>query len=150
MSAPESLRTSIGAWTGTNRLFLPEEPIRDSPSNASVSLAARGKFSSIAYTWDFEGEAQEGMLLIGYAGEVVTAVFVDSWHMGDKLMLCQGQVGANETIDVRGSYAVEGSPDWGWRIVVEPGDNVLRVTMYNVTPDGDEVLGVEASYSRAA
>ncbi len=148
MSAPESLRTSIGAWTGANRLFLPEEPTRESQSTASVALVARGKFSTIAYTWAFEGESQEGLLLIGQADEVVSAVFVDSWHMGDKLMLCEGRAAANEAIKVRGSYAVEGGPDWGWRIVVEPGDNTLRVTMYNVTPDGDEVLGVEASYTR--
>ncbi len=65
-------------------------------------------------------------------------------------MMLEGRVDTNDVVDTRGSYAVEGSPDWGWRIVVEPGNDALRVLMYNVTPDGEEVLGFELAYTRAA
>ncbi len=152
MSAPESLRRSIGTWTGTSRLWLPEEPTRESESTASVALAARDKFSMIAYTWVIDGEPQEGLLLLGSESEhnAVHAVFVDSWHMGDTFMICQGQVEAHGAVVVRGSYAVESGPEWGWRIAIEPGPDALRVVMYNVLPDGNEVPGFECTYRRAA
>ncbi len=152
MSTPDNLRALIGTWTGTNRLFLPDAPTRESPSTASVALAAGGKFCTVAYTWVFDDEPQDGLLILGVEpeGSVVNAVFIDSWHMGDAFMIMRGQIEANNTIVVRGSYAVEASPDWGWRIGVEPRKNALRVVMYNVSPDGDEWLGVEATYTRTA
>jgi hypothetical protein len=152
MAALDGLRASIGAWAGTSRLYLPGEPIRESQSTASVALAIKGNFSAIAYTWAFDGEPQEGQLLLGYESETnaVNAIFVDSWHMGDKLMICQGRVETNGAVVVRGSYAVEAGPDWGWRIAIEPAGETLRVAMYNVTPDGDELLGYETLYARVA
>ena len=52
-------------------------------------------------------------------------------------------------IDLRGSYRVPSSPDWGWRTVIEPGESdTLRLIMYNVTPDGREELAVEATFAK--
>ena len=149
MSVPASLQAAVGTWSGTNKLFLPGEPTRESESTLTVALAAQGKFCTIAYTWAFEGEPQDGLMVIGSnEGQVVTA-WIDSWHMGDQMMQCEGQVDANGAIVVRGSYKVEGHPDWGWRMVVVPTSDALRIEMYNVTPDGQEMLGVVAKYSRA-
>jgi hypothetical protein len=51
---------------------------------------------------------------------------------------------------VRGSYAAAPGPDWGWRTVIETAeDDSLRMVMYNLTPDGQEYLAVEAVYRRA-
>lgn len=47
---------------------------------------------------------------------------------------------------VRGSSKVAGHPDWGWRMVVAPTSDALRIELYNVTPDGQEMLGVAATY----
>jgi hypothetical protein len=38
-------------------------------------------------------------------------------------------------------------PDWGWRIVLSPGDT-FRMTMYNIWPEAKEELAVEATYER--
>ena len=151
MSTPELLHTLTGTWTGTSRLYLPGEPTRESPSNASVTLIAREKFCTIAYTWVFDGEPQEGLLMLGAESErsIVNALFVDSWHMGDKFMILEGKGDTTNAVVLHGSYAVEGGPDWGWKIVVEPGNTTLRILMYNVLPDGEEFLGVEATYTRS-
>ncbi len=152
MSTLENWQPLIGPWTGTSRLFLPDEPTRESPSTALVALIAQGKFCTIAYTWVFDGEPQDGLVVLGYDPDrrAVDAVFLDSWHMGDKLMLLQGRVEADATIVVHGTYAVPASPDWGWRMVVAAHDNTLRMVMYNVSPEGEEFLGVEATYTRSA
>lgn len=148
MSAVESLRTLVGVWTGTSHLIMHGEPVRDSQSNLLIGLAARDKFTTITYTWGFDGEPQEGMLVIGQDQGLLHGVWIDSWHMGDKLMALRGQAEASGAIVLRGSYAVEGGPDWGWRTDLEPADGALRVAMYNVSPDGEEELGVEVLYTR--
>jgi hypothetical protein len=151
MSVPETLASLVGEWAGTSRLWLPGEPTRESETTASVALTAQGKFVTIAYTWAFEGQPQDGLLLLGRETESVHVAFVDSWHMGDVMMICRGRVHESGAVDVLGSYSVPDSPDWGWRIVIEPGDNILRILMYNVPPEGmgEEELGVEAVYSRS-
>lgn len=151
MSGLDSLFKLAGRWTGTSRLWLPpaQEPYI-SATTAVLNPIVGGKFAQLAYTWAFEGDAQEGVLLIGHepADQAATVVWADSWHMGHKFMLCQGRIEANRVM-VHGSYAVESGPDWGWRIEIEMSAETLRILMYNVTPDGDEMLGVEAAYVRA-
>lgn len=146
MSIPDSLKAAKGNWSGEARLHLHEEPIRTSPSRASVALVADGKFASISYDWVYEGARQEGLLLLGLesADGPAAASFIDSWHMGDKLMACTGSA-ANGIVTVRGTYQVEGYPDWGWRIDVA-NDPALRVVMYNVSPEGEEYLGFELDF----
>jgi hypothetical protein len=151
MGTLESWQALLGAWTGTNQLILPDEPIRESASAATVAQIVQGKFCAISYSWAFEGEPQEGQVLFGCdsEGRALEGIFIDSWHMGDKLMRLEGQAGAAGTIDLLGSYAVEGGPDWGWRVVIEPGNGAWRLLMYNVAPDGQQYLGVEANYTHA-
>jgi hypothetical protein len=152
MSSLGSLVKFTGKWQGVNKLWLPPaEMPYESSSVATLSVVIKEKFVRIDYTWAFEGEPQEGFLLFGYEAEaaVVTAVWVDSWHLGDKVMLCRGMTGADGSLDVHGSYTVPDQPDWGWRMVIRPGDgDAWRIVMYNVSPEGEEFLGVEASYSR--
>lgn len=81
----------------------------------------------------------------------VTAVWVDSWHVGDKFMICRGVTEGDGAISVRGSYGVSSGPDWGWRTVVGRGDDgSFRMVMYNVSPDGKEELAVEAIYTETS
>ena len=89
--------------------------------------------------------------MVGYQSgpAVVTAHWVDTWHVGDGVMSCQGTAETDGSITVLGSYPAPPGPDWGWRIVVQPQDGTaLRMVMYNITPDGDESLAVEADYTR--
>ena len=153
MGALDILLACAGRWRGTNRL---QDPNTNAPeqssSTATITRLLGGKFIRLDYTWAYQGAPQEGSLLIGHdAGAgVVTAHWIDTWHMGNKVMACQGAVEKNGAITVRGSYAAPPGPDWGWRTVITPDDGrALRVVMYNIWPEGREDLAVEATYSRA-
>ena len=79
--------------------------------------------------------------------DLVKAIWVDSWHMGDTFMLCQGRPRPARRPLVQGSYAAPPGPDWGWRIILEPGEgDTLRLVMVNIDPRGKEMLAVEAQY----
>jgi hypothetical protein len=116
-----------------------------------VGLEAMGCFLSVRYTWQFEGDPQEGLLLLGWEGArgPVQAAWVDSWHNGDRMMLCRGETGASGGASVLGSYPAPEGPDWGWRVAVEPGPgDSLRIAMFNIPPGIEEMLAVEGVYSR--
>lgn len=77
----------------------------------------------------------------------VTASWIDSWGMDGKIMNCYGTMNEAGDIFLKGSYE-DGSPDWGWRIDIPlPTDHSLQLKMYNVSPDGEEFLAVDANYS---
>lgn len=152
MGVPKWLADRAGKWSGTNRLHDPNTNApEDSASTAVVTPVLGGRFLRMDYTWAYRGEPQEGSLLIGgdTKGGMVTAHWIDTWHMSDKVLECEGVAGEGNGISVRGSWAAPPGPDWGWRINILPGEGkVLRVVMFNVTPDGQEGLAVEASYTR--
>ena len=140
----------FGNWNGTNSLWLsPDEPARTSDSTLSISPAVKGKFVEVNYTWTESDHDQEGILLIGYESkrELTTAVWADSWHMGEKIMICQGTLTEDGAVDVRGHYQAPTGPDWGWRIVLQAVENELHFVMYNIWPNGKEDLAVKAIYS---
>jgi hypothetical protein len=146
----DNLLSLAGNWRGENLLWisLDEEP-HESRTTAAVTTTVRGKFVRLDYGWSFEDEPQEGSLLIGQSEETgkLTAIWVDSWHMNDKIMICQGEIEENGSANLRGAYSAQSGPDWGWRIVIEPGGiDSFRVFMYNITPQGVEALAVEADY----
>jgi hypothetical protein len=152
LSAPRILPSLGGRWNGTYRLWVePSQPVRESQSTAMLSPVAGGNFTRLDYSWEYDGRPQDGSILIGFdeQREVVTAVWVDSWHMSDKAMLCEGRR-TGGAVELNGSYAAPPGPDWGWRTVIEPADaDSLRVTMFNVSPEGKEELAVEVLYRRA-
>jgi hypothetical protein len=152
MSAPVSLRKHLGTWTGLNRFWLePGTQARESNSVATLGFAAREKFISFTYTWEDEGKPQEGLLLMSQDPKEATvkAVWIDSWHMSDLFMHCQGISDDNGIISILGSYAAPTGPDWGWRIVLDPGEtDRLVFRMYNITPEGEEMIAVETIYVR--
>jgi hypothetical protein len=154
MGVPEGLAGSFGSWAGTNRLWrswLPEEErLAESLASATVAPAARHTFARIEYTWSLEGEAHEGVILIGQNPDTgaLQAVWTDSWHMGHTLMVCQGTESAGSVV-IQGSYAAPPGPDWGWRITIEvAGADSLGMTMHNIAPGGEEDLAVEARFVR--
>jgi Protein of unknown function (DUF1579) len=143
----------IGNWTGTNLLRLNwlTPPNHLSPTSLTVAPVAKGKFLSFTYDWSHENVAQEGLLVLGHDREdgVVTAAWIDSWHMTSKILTCMGSIDRHGAIDVRGSYAAPPGPDWGWRIVISvQSGGQLQITMYNCSPEGVEELAVQANYER--
>jgi hypothetical protein len=151
MTALESLLSSAGRWIGTSRLQDPHAGSPDdSPSTATVTPILGNRFVRLDYTWAYRQAPQEGSLLIGYdkSASEVTAQWIDTWHMSDKVMACRGPSDAAGTISVRGSYAAPPGPDWGWRIVITLCGQTLRIVMFNISPDGQEDLAVDADYKR--
>ena len=149
MSIPENFKKLTGEWKGVNRLhttWIEENPVQESASVASVKRAASGKFLKIEYDWVFENQNQEGMFLIGSEKDSVQAkaFWIDSWHMNDKVMICDGNFAENSIL-FKGFYEVPNHPDWGWRTdIIFSDENSFKIVMYNVSPDGAEDLAVEA------
>ena len=153
MSLDQKLAGLVGEWKGTNRLHTPwlPEPLKESESTATVRTKMNGQFLSIEYKWSFEGEPQEGILILGCdpKSDAVQAVFTDSWHSGHVLMLCNGTVSDEGTISVVGSYSVPDNPDWHWRTEIKHDGETLRYYMYNISPEGEEDVAVETDFARA-
>jgi hypothetical protein len=105
-------------------------------------------FVRVDYNWEYQGASQKGSLLCG----ADAASWIDSWHMGDKMMQCVVAQTEGAIYSCVGSYCVATGPDWGWRIdLIAVGDAVLRVWMVNIAPEGGrEILAVDALYSRSA
>jgi hypothetical protein len=144
----------LGNWTGTKQLWMgpPLDPPAVCAAALAVTRAARGKFLAFAYAWTFEGRAQEGLIVLGNDNEAqtATAAFVDSFHMGERIMQCAGTVDAQGVASVLGHYAAPLGPEWGWRIDVSPsGKAGLRIAMFNIAPDGTEYPAVQADFTRA-
>lgn len=153
MTLSEIQEKLIGDWSGENLLRLSwiTPPDHFSPTILSVVKVAKGKFLTFTYTWNHDSVSQEGLLVLGYDEQqaVATAAWVDSWHMSSKVMAWTGTINEQGTVDLLGSYEAPPGPDWGWRIVITPSDGALQIVMYNVTPEGEEDLAVQASYKRA-
>jgi hypothetical protein len=110
-----------------------------------------GRFVRIDQTWSWNGKPQDGSLLIGFQQDthVVTAHWIDTFHMGNKVMACEGIVNHDGLLDVRGEYAAPPGPNWGWRITIDAKvPDRLEIKMYNIEPGGKEEFAVLATYSR--
>ena len=153
MGVDQKLTDLVGNWKGTNRLHVPwmAVPLLESDSTATVSTKMNGQFLSIEYTWSYQGEPQEGMLVLGCDSDstAVQAVWTDSWHSKDVLMLCNGEASNDGKISVFGHYSVPDHPDWGWRTEITQVPDGFRYAMYNVTPEGEEQIAVETDFERA-
>ena len=154
MSIPPTLTGLVGEWVGVKQLWLdPTQPTTASDATASVSLAAQGQFLAIRYTWAVDGKPQDGLLILGSEAPdaLPRAAWIDSWHMTDHIMVCEGQSANEQSLAVRGAYAAPPGPDWGWRITVEATSSAhFRLIMHNITPEGYEALAVLARFERHA
>lgn len=152
MSVIESLAKFAGSWRGTNKLYLSWHPesLKQSGSELTVSLKANGQFVAFDYTWEYEGEQQEGIILLGgdRRSDAVQAVWTDSWHSSHTFMVSDGKAAEDGSVSVKGYYKVQGHPDWGWRTDIQPKGEQLRIVMYNVSPEGEEELAVETDFTR--
>lgn len=146
----DSLEAAVGRWSGVNRLYMLEEEMREAPSEAVFEPAAGGQFYTLRYTWSYEGQPQDGLLLFNRPGEqgAVEVYWVDSWHMGDLVLHSRGEAVAGGALVVRGTYRVGDSPEWGWRTDISAASDALNFIMYNVSPEGEEYLAVEALFTR--
>lgn len=152
MSLPTRFTNLSGEWKGTKRLYLGGEagPEKSSGSRLTIAKAARGTFLLLDYTWKFDGDPQEGVLLLGYdaAQNAATAAWGDSWHMSQSIMHCEGIID-DRAFNVRGTYAAPSGPDWGWRITLTIlAEHLINIVMHNISPEGKEDLAVRAEFAR--
>lgn len=152
MTVLDTWSAMTGPWQGTYELRGDPSFDADSASTAIVSVVLGGLFVSIAYTWSESGSPQEGLILMSQEPDttLVTAVWLDTWHNGFRMMSCEGQELPGGGIDVRGSYpGGPDMPDWGWRTRLEPDEDTWTLTMFNVSPQGEEARAVLVRYERA-
>jgi len=152
VSLPVKLIELEGGWMGVNHLWLtPDSEAIVTEAEARVDLEAQGTFLTIRYTWVYADVIQEGLLLIGCEqnSDRVRAAWLDSWHYADQMMYCQGKRNEDGSLSVAGSYAAPSGPDWGWWISLHAlKDNLFKIVMHNVPPDGEAVLAVEILLER--
>jgi len=152
MTMLDKLAMCEGKWRGTSSLQLDPDSgnLIDSHSTAVITRIAGDRFVRIDYTWSNDDKPQDGSYLIGYirkTGEV-TAHWIDSFHMGSKVMACIGTADDAGVISLLGSYEAPPGPDWGWRTIITPEADSLRILMNNIWPEGREDLAVDARYVR--
>lgn len=145
-----SLASLRGTWHAVYQLRGDPSFEADSPSVAQIVPMLGGRFVRIDYTWIERGVPQEGSLLIGQEADApVTVIWIDSWHNGRRMMQCIGAPSPDGGVDVKGSYPTSPTtPDWGWRTHIGIEGHDWAMTMWNVSPDGEETLAVRAEYSR--
>jgi Protein of unknown function (DUF1579) len=152
VSSPSNIASLIGRWKGTNHLWLsPSDSVNKSDTTMLVAQAAQGRFVTFQYTWAYEGAPQDGLLMVGVDPQpnAFQAIWIDSWHMQDKFMLCQGTVGDLGVISLKGYYPTPPGPDWGWQMDIVPqSGGTFHLVMHNISPEGKVQLAVEAAYSR--
>ena len=153
MSIPVKLQQLVGSWKGSNRLHLGDwgpTPLHESAGTATVRARNRGQFLEIAYTWEYDGKPQDGLIILGGDNKTnaVNAFWTDSWHLAHNVMLCEGTESPTGEVSVKGFYKVDGHPDWGWRSEIRPTDGGFEYKMFNVSPEGDESIAVEMDMTR--
>jgi hypothetical protein len=152
MSIHNNLAKLAGEWQGVNRLNLSwmPDPIKECDSTASVRTRVDGQCLEIAYTWEYEGDAQEGLIVLSgnESSDSIKAFWTDSWHSKNVLMPCDGLVAANGSVNAKGFYGVPDHPDWGWRTEVVPAGDSFKYLMFNVSPEGVEEWAVEMEFTR--
>ena len=115
MRVAAELERLTGDWQGTNLLWLSEEPIV-SETTAAVKSVAGGTCLCVEYAWRYEGEAQEGILLMGSRGkDAVQGIWRDAWHSGGEFLISDGKAEGPGDMQVLGHYAAPSGPDWGWK-----------------------------------
>jgi hypothetical protein len=139
-----------GYWRGEYVLCGDNVGHKKLSSVAIVTPMIDNKFIRLDYEWDILGLAKEGSLMFSCdekSGKS-TAYWMDSYHLGEKVMKCKGYAPNVGSISVMGSYGVAGQPDWYWRILVWIVERDLHLKMVNISPEQIEREAIVAKYSK--
>lgn len=144
-----------GTWSGRSTLSTPWMEEKEHPGDSVLVVApsANGAAARLDYTWVFEGEPQQGTILVVRAGDHCSAGWTDSWHQHNAVMSLDGSVSGCEADGeilafVQGTYPAGRGPDWGWWITVRIVGDVLHLDMDNVGPAQPAEPAMRATYRR--
>jgi len=146
----------VGNWEGIAKTwFEPDKTADESPAQGSMRLILGGQYIMHEYKGSFGGKPLEGVAIIGYHLDLrkFQCAWVDSFHTGSAIIFSEGNKD-DASINVLGSYAYvtpELEQYWGWRTEIELiNENEIRMTAYNVSPDGDEARATEIIYKKVS
>jgi hypothetical protein len=150
----ERLGRLVGAWTGSAKTwFGPGAEAVEADWDGRIEKLLGGRFVRFQYRSSVQGKPLAGELILGWHRDERqwTATWIDSFHTGTDMMRSHGDA-AEGPIAVRGSYFVGAEhPRWGWRTEIDDGAaDRLAIRMYNITPEGQEALGVDVALRRVA
>lgn len=118
-----------------------------------VSFAVTGMVIQFDYSWEFESDREEGLLLMGYdhIKNKISMSWADSWRQNPGFMMSEGSMNSEKSISAKAEYEVSEGPNWGWRTeIILKSDNNFDFEMYNITPQGGELLAVKVEYTKAS
>jgi hypothetical protein len=143
----------IGQWEGNCQTwFEPGKLADESRVRGVFSWVLGNRFVRHVYQGSIQGKPRQGEELIAFnsVAKQFQTTWVDDFHMNYAILISQGNAIANG-FSVRGNYDVgENQAPWGWRTEYVLADEILRITAFNITPDGQEAKAVETLYRRVA
>lgn len=142
----------VGRYEGTAKTYLePGKPPLEAPWQGEIQPLLGGRFVAFDYRSELFGDPFAGLMLVGFERDKAEfqVTWVDSFHTGTATLLSVGPEGQG-AIDVKGRYYVKQTHEyWGWRTEIhDDQEGALTIRMFNATPDGQEMLGVEILLTR--